>query len=411
MPIVIDTNTIFPITIRDVTQQWDGLMTAADKIKLDGLTPGGGGTLLQAYQAATVPADNVLLYTAALGGVFVQDAAGLGTVDGYFGVLYGAGAQELFVVRDSGIVSNWDSFGTQTNLGIFTLANVTAAALGAQQYSPDIRLRARGYATGPAASRTVDFHMQAEAAQGVANPTGSWSLRSRINGGANNLVFQVDSAGRAYTFGGLTVFGDAVDVNYINSDVPDGALAVATKINTNANYTTNGAQLLALSSAGATYAAFVRENGVWAWDVTLMGSADMKAAHYLSYAAAKPTLAINLGGWVVGTNGAWTVVDGSTDERGTIQLVGGTGLTGVNWFGADADVVTITLNRAFPNGFEVLIGPGNNATAVLMNQFGINQSFSAYATALDTWVIHTATISQGLIDGTTYKFTYRIRGY
>lgn len=39
----IETTTKWPIVIPDVTETSDGLMTAADKIKLDGLSPGGGG--------------------------------------------------------------------------------------------------------------------------------------------------------------------------------------------------------------------------------------------------------------------------------------------------------------------------------------------------------------------------------
>lgn len=42
MPFVIRNDNYFPIVIPDATEQTDGLMSAADKTKLDGLAPGGG---------------------------------------------------------------------------------------------------------------------------------------------------------------------------------------------------------------------------------------------------------------------------------------------------------------------------------------------------------------------------------
>jgi hypothetical protein len=70
----------------------------------------------------------------------------------------------------------------------------------------------------------------------------------------------------------------------------------------------------------------------------------------------------------------------------------------------------VTLNRAYPNGFEVLIGPANQAAAVLMNQFNINQSFAGIMRSTSTWAFHTAVSSSGLTNGTTYQFAYHIRG-
>lgn len=42
MPFVIRNDNYFPIVIPDATEETDGLMSAADKTKLDGLSPGGG---------------------------------------------------------------------------------------------------------------------------------------------------------------------------------------------------------------------------------------------------------------------------------------------------------------------------------------------------------------------------------
>lgn len=51
MPYVIEHFDHFPHEIPDATESSDGMMSAADKAKLDGLSPGGGGTLSDAYIA------------------------------------------------------------------------------------------------------------------------------------------------------------------------------------------------------------------------------------------------------------------------------------------------------------------------------------------------------------------------
>lgn len=199
MPIVIDTNTVFPITIRDVTQQWDGLMTAADKIKLDSLTPGGGGTLRDAYTAGD-PTENTLPYTDALGPLVVEDATAAGTGN-YLGVTYGGSAQELFMVSVYGINMQWDSIGTNTDFGVIKVENPTAAAAGAQQYSPDIRLRGHGWDSGTSSSKTVDFHLQTQPTQS-SPASGRFSVSSRIAAGATTQVAYIDSDGNMYLLGG-----------------------------------------------------------------------------------------------------------------------------------------------------------------------------------------------------------------
>jgi hypothetical protein len=42
VPFTIRTNTVLPVVIPDATEQSAGIMSAADKIKLDAFTPGGG---------------------------------------------------------------------------------------------------------------------------------------------------------------------------------------------------------------------------------------------------------------------------------------------------------------------------------------------------------------------------------
>jgi hypothetical protein len=57
--------------IPDASPTHAGLMSAADKIKLDSLTPGGGGTLAQAYAAGTSAADQTLVIDLINGGAVV----------------------------------------------------------------------------------------------------------------------------------------------------------------------------------------------------------------------------------------------------------------------------------------------------------------------------------------------------
>jgi len=86
---------------------------------------------------------------------------------------------------------------------VFTLENPTAAAAGAQQFSPFFRQRARGWKTNAtAASQTVDFDFGVTPVQGAAAPTGYWSMYSSINGAANSENFRIRSDGGIFLTGG-----------------------------------------------------------------------------------------------------------------------------------------------------------------------------------------------------------------
>lgn len=88
-----------------------------------------------------------------------------------------------------------DSIGT-TSTDASVLLNTTAAAAGAQQYSPRVRWRGNGWKTNAtAASQTVDFAAEVRPVQGTANPTGNWFLMASINGGAYADVLQVSNIG------------------------------------------------------------------------------------------------------------------------------------------------------------------------------------------------------------------------
>lgn len=77
-----------------------------------------------------------------------------------------------------------DAIGDTSTDGL-TLVNSTAAAAGAQQHSPRIRLRGNGWKTNAtAASQTVDYVIELVPIQGAAAPTAEIQFRRSINGGA-----------------------------------------------------------------------------------------------------------------------------------------------------------------------------------------------------------------------------------
>jgi len=71
VPYEIPINTVFPIEIPDATPIAAGLMSAADKIKLDSLTPGSGGSLQDAYDYLP---SGVIDLNAGGGGLVLRDA-------------------------------------------------------------------------------------------------------------------------------------------------------------------------------------------------------------------------------------------------------------------------------------------------------------------------------------------------
>jgi hypothetical protein len=90
--------------------------------------------------------------------------------------------------------------------------NNTDAAAGAQQYSPFVRQRARGWKTNATSgSQTVDFDFGVTSTQGSTNPTGNWLLRTAINGAAYTTAINVSSDitnfGIAFCNGATSILG------------------------------------------------------------------------------------------------------------------------------------------------------------------------------------------------------------
>lgn len=119
---------------------------------------------------------------------------------------------------------------TQTLTTGITVENTTAAANGAQQLSPGVRLSSKGFASTSGTSRDVSFIIQVLPAQGTANPTWSLQILSSINGGAlstsllsiSNLgVVTTGSSFSVWTSWSLSSTGTVAIANTVNSVTAD----------------------------------------------------------------------------------------------------------------------------------------------------------------------------------------------
>lgn len=91
---------------------------------------------------------------------------------------------------------NGDAIGA-TSTARLLLTNTTAAAAGAQQWSPAIQLTGQGWKTAAtAASQTVDWRIENVPVEGAANPTTRIAFSSQVNGAGfvERLGFGSDSA-------------------------------------------------------------------------------------------------------------------------------------------------------------------------------------------------------------------------
>jgi hypothetical protein len=83
------------------------------------------------------------------------------------------------------------SIGTALSTGLY-LTNTTAAAAGAQQYSPAVTQCGMGWKTNAtAASQSVCFSQQARPSQNASEPDGELTWSQSINGGAETDLFSI----------------------------------------------------------------------------------------------------------------------------------------------------------------------------------------------------------------------------
>ena len=106
-----------------------------------------------------------------------------------------------------GILVGPQSIGATSTDGLL-LQNTTAAAAGAQQWSPRLHLTGQGWKTNAtAASQTVDWIIENQPVQGAASPTSNLVFSAQVNGGGYTAEGTLSSAGNfaATTFNGNTL--------------------------------------------------------------------------------------------------------------------------------------------------------------------------------------------------------------
>jgi hypothetical protein len=139
------------------------------------------------------------------------EAASLDIIGAMTGARGGFGAAADATLK---LLVEADGLGTTANNGIY-LKNATAAAAGAQQYSPGTTYEAQGWKTAStAASQSVKFFEGVVPVQGTANPSGFLVYSNSINGGTWTEVLRISSAGdltapSLNTPGNLSVSGSA----------------------------------------------------------------------------------------------------------------------------------------------------------------------------------------------------------
>ena len=122
---------------------------------------------------------------------------GIGTTAQFLGVAGGLPSWTSTLAAASAI-------GTTSTDGL-VLTNTNAAANNAQQFSSRLRLTGQGWETTTPASQTVDWIMENQPVQGVANPSTNLVISSRINGGAFSNNATLTSGGQLLINGAAAV--------------------------------------------------------------------------------------------------------------------------------------------------------------------------------------------------------------
>ncbi len=110
------------------------------------------------------------------------------------------GAAVIVGTSSNTIQYKFDALGvTQINGAGLWLTNTTAAAAGAQQWSPSIVWEGQGWKTNAtAASQSVKFAAYVATIQNSVTPSGNWTLASSINGSAYSAAFIVNESGQVF---------------------------------------------------------------------------------------------------------------------------------------------------------------------------------------------------------------------
>lgn len=203
MPYTIDTNTFWPIVIPDATTTTDGLMSAADKVKLDSL-PSGPITLQEIYDTSTGYETNMLvqnLQNAFGGGLFIVDNAVPINTDALFSASNATATNSFGVQGDAFGFAAFMNRGDITNnqsVGLF-LSNPTAAtALSTIRNAPALRYTSRIWNPVALASQQLRFQIAPQNLDGFDPIYGALVFFSSTNGGALSPALGIDNVDNVF---------------------------------------------------------------------------------------------------------------------------------------------------------------------------------------------------------------------
>lgn len=280
---------------------------------------------------------------------------------------------------------------TQANTSGLSLVNTTAAAAGAQQISPALRLQGQGWKTNAtAASQPVDFRIDVLPVQGAAAPTGSLRIQSSINGGTYTDLLSLSSGGSltlSQAASGLTI-GSAgvIAANIFQSTNFAASLNYAGY--TQAIYTPNGV----LGSSALNLF-----NITQTWNTTGNPTLFFANVNNTASGATANLMDLQVGGgslFKIGKGGnidvAKTITTPGTTGNQTINKIAGT----VN-IAAAGTTVTVTNSLVTANSIIMCTVQTNDTTAVIKNaipaagSFVINLNTAATAeTAVSFFIIN-----------------------
>jgi len=162
---------------------------------LNYILPATDPTVGQFLQAAAPSGGNVVMSWAT--------ASGGTTINPTDGVMPVRSNATTFIdsplsVASSAVTMTRSAIGSTSSDGIILL-NATAAAAGAQQFSPRLRLTGQGWKTNAtAASQTVDWIIENQPVQAASAPISDLVFSYQVNAGGYAPIFSMDSAGILY---------------------------------------------------------------------------------------------------------------------------------------------------------------------------------------------------------------------
>lgn len=329
-------------------------------------------TLATTYAAGTVAADQTMVVAAADGGPPVCKAAAPAT-----GALFQTQTSTGSVLAsfaDDGLQTNTRLAISTTQTPALALVNSTAAAAGAQQYSPLLESCGQGWKTdAAAASQPVCVGVQTRPVEGAANPSGAYDIRTNINNAGYGTPIASFYSDNHTDFAGYITTPAGGPGGIFNTAATQGL-------------TFGGGGFAAQTSGGGLgpAAAFVQDLGsaTSSWGFTYL-------LHIIGKASAAPLCTPNAG---AGVGATCTMLANSNDVAGEVELVTGAGVA------ATASLITIAFNNAYNTAPHCLIWPSNLGAQA---SIAVAPFVTANATSFD---LNTGAVA--IPDATTFHYNY-----